>query len=85
MLKCPICSHEFTDKGEIEDHLKNTHFLDMAVYYEMDLRENEYCYRCGNSRHPLTYLVLIEIRSGSLILFLATLRYLVEITLAVLR
>lgn len=56
MLKCPICSHEFTDKGEIEDHLKNTHFLDMAVYYEMDLRENEYCYRCGNSRHPLTYL-----------------------------
>ena len=54
-MKCPFCGNEIQN---LEQHLKDWHFLNIQDYYEMDpIRpEEERCCKCGSYRFPLTYI-----------------------------
>lgn len=54
-MKCPFCGDNVID---LEQHLKEQHFLEIQDYYEMDpiKSEDERCCKCGSERYPLTYI-----------------------------
>ena len=53
--KCPLCEYRFSDRSELEFHLREHHFLEVQSFFEMDLEVGQ-CYKCGDDRPPLTYL-----------------------------
>lgn len=56
--RCPYCNFTFTDLADLENHLKEEHYLTMQAYYELEELRTiapETCYKCGKDRTPLTY------------------------------
>ena len=55
-MKCRFCGSEI--EGNLEEHLKEWHFLSIQDYYEMDplSADDLRCCKCGSQRFPLTYI-----------------------------
>ena len=57
-IKCPYCGKEFNTYSELEQHLKNFHFMSVQDYVERDNSsfEGHSCWKCGKPLIPLTFL-----------------------------
>ena len=53
---CPYCD-KILESNDVEEHLKNSHFLGMQVFYEMGNLSTDPCWRCGKARPPLSYVI----------------------------
>lgn len=56
--RCPYCQEILYDN--LEEHLRDVHFIDIQSYYESGneiLRSSEKCLKCGSHRTPLSTVV----------------------------
>lgn len=58
-MKCTLCEFESDDIYELENHIFENHHLSFQEYIELELLHDKSpnCFRCNQSRYPLTTVI----------------------------